>query len=155
MSSSRTNGRVKAFTILLVDDDPDWRALIRDSLVLAQPDCDVRELACGQEALDYLRRRGGNRDSPRPDMIVLDMQMPDLGGRQTLRAVKSDPQLKDIPVVVLTGVDEEGARSWAYRHGAERYLLKPAGRVCRVQTLLNCLNRWVRHHRLGGKESAA
>jgi len=155
MSCSRTKKRSKPFTILLVDDDSDWRAVIRDGLALAHPGIDVRETTGGQEALEYLRGRGQHKDSPRPDLICLDVQMPGLSGQQVLRTIKSEPALKSIPVVMLTSVDDEAAKREARRSGAEDYFVKPSGRVRLVQALLEGLGEWVERYGQGRKESAA
>lgn len=116
----------KPAVILLVDDDGDFRLLVRDILDELAACAIVREVAGGREALDYLYRRGPFAGAPRPDLIYLDIEMPDLSGQDVLEAVKADPHLRDIRVVMLTGIDDERQERRAWARGADGYVVKPA-----------------------------
>ena len=79
----------------------------------------------GEQALDLLRGKGPHAGEPRPGLILLDLSMPVMSGLEFLKAVKSDPELRVIPIVVLTASNHEGDRRNAYELGAAGYLVKP------------------------------
>src|SRR6185312_13764096 len=92
-------------TILMADDDPDDRELTREAFEESRLANDLRFVEDGVELLDYLKRRGKYEDpasSPRPGLILLDLNMPKKDGREALREIKADPKLKSIRVVILT-----------------------------------------------------
>ena len=89
---------------------------------------DLRFIADGEELLDYLYNEGGFADLgkyPRPDLILLDLNMPKIDGREALARIKSDPQLKDIPVLILTTSKEERDIALTKLAGASSFLSKP------------------------------
>ncbi len=91
--------------ILLADDDEDDRLLTADALRAAKMGSDLKTVSDGEELLDYLYRRGKHAlpgSSPKPDLILLDLNMPRRDGREALREMKADPELRSIPVVILT-----------------------------------------------------
>src|SRR5437763_13337861 len=95
---------VKSITILLADDDADDRMLAKDALDESRVANELRFVEDGEQLLDYLYRRGPFADpkvSPRPGLILLDLNMPRKDGREALREIKSDPALRQIPIVVL------------------------------------------------------
>ena len=81
----------------------------------------------GVEALGYLRRQGAYATAPRPDLILLDLNLPRMNGRQVLVEVKSDPDLRNIPVVVLTSSSDEENVVKSYDLHANCYIVKPVG----------------------------
>ena len=113
--------------ILVVDDDPDDQLLIREALDEARVQTDVQVVNDGLELLDYLRRGGrfSRIDTPQPDLILLDLNMPRMGGHEVLQTLKADPELRKIPIVVLTTSkrDEDVQRS--YEFGANTFITKP------------------------------
>ncbi len=117
----------QAVDILLVEDNDDDVVLLAEAFEEARTDSHVHVVHDGQEALDYLRRRGRFTDVEEPGLVLLDINMPRKNGFQVLAEIKSDPQLRSLPVVVLTssGRDEDVARS--YGAGACSYVRKPAG----------------------------
>jgi len=120
--------KVKPITLLLADDDPDDRLLARQALEKSRLANDLRCVEDGEELLDYLHRRGKYADpkeSPRPGLILLDLNMPRMDGREALREIKNDPRLRDIPIVILTTskAEEDVARS--YNLGVNSYIAKP------------------------------
>jgi two-component system response regulator len=115
-------------TILFADGDPNYREMARDALLEGRSPTDLRFAADGQELLDYLHRRGPHLDpitSPRPAMVVLDLRLPRIGGLEAIRSMKSNPELRRIPIVVLTEEDTEESVAAAYDAGVNTYLLKP------------------------------
>src|SRR5690242_20888530 len=95
----------KVVTILMADDDADDRLLVKEAFEERRLANDMYFVQDGEELLDYLYRRGKYEDprlSPRPDLILLDLNMPKKDGREALREIKSDPALRSIPVIVLT-----------------------------------------------------
>ena len=133
-------------TILLVDDDPDCRMLIRDAISECKVSNSVYECSNGKEALDFLNGRGRWKDAPRPGLIYLDLEMPGLNGQETLRAIKADPKLRDIPVVMMTGVADENEMKLAAANGANSYTLKPANVEQFLRTVLASTSYWLTIH---------
>lgn len=115
-------------TILLAEDDPGDQELTRRALKNDTGRIDMRVVEDGMEALDYLRRQGAYVDpasAPRPDLILLDLNMPRMNGREVLQALKHDPDLGRIPVVVLTTSQQEADILRSYDLGCNSYIQKP------------------------------
>ena len=115
-------------TILLADDDEDDRMMTRDALRDARLHNDLRYVIDGVDLMDYLYRRGRHADparSPRPGMILLDLNMPRMDGREALREIKGDPSLRSIPVVVLTTSKAEEDIYRTYDLGVNSFITKP------------------------------
>ncbi len=115
--------------ILIAEDDPDDRLFIRRALRENKVENEVREVENGAELLDYLRGQGAYASmgaGRRPGLILLDLNMPRKSGREVLRELKSDPDLRTIPVVVLTTSDAESDVTYSYRQGANAFITKPA-----------------------------
>ncbi len=137
----------KPFVILLVDDDPDCRMLIRDAIASVHLDCQVREVPNGAEAMKYLRRAEPYSEAPRPDLIYLDVEMPKMNGHEVLKAIKSDERLKEIPVVMMTGLDDDNTKRRAARCGANSYTIKPTDPGTFIKTVIEATNYWIRIHK--------
>ncbi len=133
-------------TILLVDDDPDCRLLIRDAIAECKVSNDVHEVSNGQEALDFLNRRGKFANAPRPGLVYLDIEMPAMDGQATLKAIKASPATRDIPVVMMTGVCDEQQMKTAAVNGANSYTIKPANAEQFLRTVLVSTNYWLTIH---------
>ena len=115
-------------TILIADDDDDDRMLARDALSESRLANDLRFVEDGEELLAYLRREGKFSDpasSPRPGLILLDLNMPRKDGREALREMKGDPTLRSIPVVVLTTSKAEEDIYKTYDLGVNSFITKP------------------------------
>ena len=110
---------------LIVEDDDDHAKIIERSLTRNRPNNDVHRVADGLAALNYLRANPPYEDRVRPDVVLLDLNLPKLGGHDVLEQIKSDESLRSIPIVVLTTSDSEGDRELAYLHFANSYLVKP------------------------------
>jgi two-component system, chemotaxis family, response regulator Rcp1 len=117
--------RARAIEILLVEDNPGDVRLIREGLRDGKVWNNPHVVSDGEAALDFLYRRGQFTEAPRPDLILLDLNLPRKDGREVLKEVKSDPDLRRIPVVVLTTSKEEEDVLRAYNLAANCYVSKP------------------------------
>lgn len=111
--------------ILLVEDSPGDVRLTREALLEGGIRNNLSVASDGVEALAFLRREGNNANAPRPDVILLDLNMPRMGGREVLAAIKADDQLRRIPVVILTTSSDEQDVLHAYDLHANCYITKP------------------------------
>lgn len=124
-----TEVNTKPVTILLVEDDPGDQELARRALDESAMENQLFIAEDGEEALDYLYHRGRFEDpesSPRPDLILLDLNMPRMDGKQVLEKIRSDENLRTLPVVVLTTSRHEEDVLRSYELGVNSYLTKPA-----------------------------
>jgi CheY-like chemotaxis protein len=120
--------QAKPITILMADDDQDDCLLVRDAFVQSRLANDLRFVDDGEDLMDYLYHRGQYAQPtryPRPGLILLDLNMPRKDGREALREIKSDPDLRSIPVVVLTTSKEEEDILRSYDTGANSFISKP------------------------------
>lgn len=111
--------------ILLVEDNPGDVDLTLEALREAKLRNNVHVAEDGVAAMRFLRREGEHSDAPRPALILLDLNMPRMDGREVLREIKEDPDLKRIPVVVLTTSEAEEDVLDAYEYRANAYIVKP------------------------------
>lgn len=122
------NAYRKPIIILMADDDEDDRLMTRDALQEIKIPNDVRFVEDGVELLEYLRHQGKYQSvasAPRPELILLDLNMPRKGGHEVLKEIKSDESLRKIPVVVLTTSEAEEDIVATYDLGANSYITKP------------------------------
>jgi CheY-like chemotaxis protein len=120
-------GRYKAVVILLVEDDIGDQKLTRQSLSKDKVGNDLRIVSTAEEGLEYLQRsKQGDEEYPMPDLILLDLNMPGMGGKNFLKKLKSNKQLNSIPVVVLTTSDADRDVLETYQLQAAGYIKKPA-----------------------------
>jgi CheY-like chemotaxis protein len=113
--------------ILLAEDDPDDRMLTRRALVESRMETTFAAVKNGEELMQYLRREGAyaEGEASRPDLILLDLNMPRKDGREALREIKSDAELRRIPVVVLTTSEAEQDILQSYDLGVNAFMTKP------------------------------
>ncbi len=123
ISSMETNTR--SVKILLVEDNPGDARLTIEAMREAKVHNQMHVVEDGVEAMQFLRRQGRYGDAPRPDLILLDLNLPKKDGREVLAEVKADPALKRIPVVVLTTSRAEEDVLRAYDLHANCYVTKP------------------------------
>ncbi len=117
---------LKQITIMLVEDDPGDQKLIKNSLLNQKISNEVCIAETAEEGLEYLSAgKAGNGDFPIPDLILLDLNMPGIGGKEFLRRIKADDELDTIPVVVLTTSDSEQDVISSYKLHASGYIRKP------------------------------
>ena len=118
----------RPMVILMADDDADDRLLAQDAFERSRVANELRCVEDGEELLDYLRHRGrfaAPGSAPRPGLILLDLNMPRKDGREALREIKADPELRAIPVVVLTTSKSEEDILRTYDLGANSFITKP------------------------------
>ena len=135
-----------AITILLVDDDPDCRMLIRDAIAECKVSNQVFEVTNGAEALDFLYARGNHAGAARPGLIFLDIEMPGMDGQTTLKQIRADARFREIPIVMMTGVADEAQMKQAAANGANSYTIKPANAEQFLRTVLASTNYWLTIH---------
>lgn len=111
--------------VLLVEDDPGDELMTREAFEDNKIANTLHVVRDGEEALDFLYRRGGYADAPQPDLILLDLNLPKYDGRQVLEQIKSDADLAHIPVVVLTTSSAEEDILRSYKLHANAYVTKP------------------------------
>ena len=132
-------------TILMADDDADDRRLTQEALEEGRLINEVKFVDDGEQLMDYLRRQGRFAppvEAPRPGLILLDLNMPRKDGRTVLKEIKSDPDLRQIPVVVLTTskADEDVYKS--YDLGVNSYIVKPVTFEALVDILQTLEKYW-------------
>ncbi|GAA2630351.1 response regulator [Paractinoplanes durhamensis] len=118
---------MRSLQILVVDDDDADALMISEALEQSERNTTIERVADGREALDYLHREGRFAEAPRPDLILLDLNMPRMDGRETLAAIKTDDKLKAIPVVILTTSGAAPDIVASYQQRANAYVTKPFG----------------------------
>ncbi|MCX5144610.1 MULTISPECIES: response regulator [unclassified Streptomyces] len=116
---------VQPIEVLLVEDDPGDELMTREAFEDNKIRNTLHVVRDGQEALDFLYCRGAYGDAPRPDLILLDLNLPKYDGRQVLEQIKQDPELSLIPVVVLTTSSAEEDILRSYKLHANAYVTKP------------------------------
>ena len=116
---------VNCIDVLLVEDNPGDVRLTREALKDAKVRNNLYVVETGDEAIAFLRQEGRFAQLPRPDLILLDLNLPRKNGREVLKEIKSDADLKRIPVVVLTSSDDEKDIVKSYDLGANCYVTKP------------------------------
>jgi two-component system, chemotaxis family, response regulator Rcp1 len=113
--------------ILLVEDNPADVRLTREALTEGKVRNNLHVAADGVTALDFLRRQGPHAGAPRPDLVLLDLNLPKKNGREILAEIKQDEDLRRIPVVVLTTSEDEEDILRSYQLHANCYVTKPVG----------------------------
>ena len=125
MSGAATPSEMRLINILLAEDSPADVELTRQALLEAKVANVVHVVGDGEAALEFVHRRGAYADAPRPDLILLDLNMPKKDGREVLEEIKNDADLRRIPVVVLTTSAAEHDIMTAYDHHVNSYIRKP------------------------------
>jgi CheY-like chemotaxis protein len=132
--------------ILMADDSEDDRLMTRDALKESAVQNDVREVEDGEELMDYLLHRGAYSEpgsSPRPGLILLDLNMPRKSGMEALKEIKSDHELRRIPVVVLTTSQDEDDLMRSYDLGGNSYISKPGTFGGLLVTIRSFARYWI------------
>jgi CheY-like chemotaxis protein len=115
----------RAIDVLLIEDDPGDEVITREAFEHNKIKNNLHVAHDGEEGLDFLYRRGKFENAPRPDLVLLDLNLPKYDGRQLLEQIKSDPDLSHIPVVVLTTSSAEEDILRSYQLHANAYVTKP------------------------------
>jgi two-component system, chemotaxis family, response regulator Rcp1 len=116
---------MKPIEILLVEDNPGDARLTREALAQSKVRNNMHHAKDGEEAIAFLRRQGPFADVPTPDLVLLDLNLPRLGGREVLEDIKRDPALMHIPVVILTSSQAEEDIIRSYQLHANCFITKP------------------------------
>jgi two-component system, chemotaxis family, response regulator Rcp1 len=119
------NFELKPANVLLVEDNKDDVELTLEALKDSKVRMEINVVSDGISAMAFLRRDGDYAHKHRPDLILLDLNLPLMDGREVLKEIREDPRLTDIPVVVLTTSDDEGDILKAYQLHANCYISKP------------------------------
>ena len=143
------NPEPDAFVILLAEDEPADAHLVKAALAEARILADLHHVQDGREVLEFLRRQGPRfATAPRPSLILLDLNMPRMDGRECLAALKADSALRDIPVVVLTTSEVERDVAISYNLGASGYITKAMDIEEFISTLRLLSDYWIKLVRL-------
>ena len=132
----------EAFDILLVEDNPGDVRLTQETLKDAKVRNDLRVAVDGDEAMAVLKKEGDHVGAPRPDLILLDLNLPGVSGREVLAEIKNDPDLKRIPVVVLTSSKAEQDVLMSYELQANAYITKPVDLARFVEAVRSIEQFW-------------
>jgi CheY-like chemotaxis protein len=116
---------IRPIEVLLVEDDPGDVVLTKEAFEDNKVSNKLSIVSDGEEAMRFLRREGDYTDAPRPDLVLLDLNLPRMDGRQVLEEIKADEVLRTIPVVVLTTSEAEEDIIRSYRLHANAYVTKP------------------------------
>lgn len=129
--------------ILLVEDSPSDALLTREALRQGKVNNSLHHVEDGVEALAYLRQEGKYADASRPDVILLDLNMPRMGGQEVLKEIRADEALNCLPVIVLTTSDDERDVLAAYSVNANCYITKPVDMQQFVEAMRALDNFWL------------
>lgn len=135
----------KSIVILMADDDADDRLLAKDALNECKITNALHFVENGEELLDYLRQEGKYAtlaNTPRPGLILLDLNMPRKDGREALQEIKADPRLRSIPVVVLTTSKADTDISRIYDLGANSFITKPVSFDALIKVMGDLVHYW-------------
>ena len=137
--------------VLLVEDNPGDVRLTKEAFRDANASIQMHVASDGVVAMAFLRQEGEHRGAPRPDLILLDLNLPRMDGREVLANIKNDEGLKTIPTVILTTSDAEGDVRKSYQLHANAFLSKPL-QLDAFQSLVACLNDfWLKKAKLPHK----
>jgi chemotaxis family two-component system response regulator Rcp1 len=140
--------------VLLVEDNPGDVRLTREAFHEANDSIQMHVASDGVEAMAFLRREDPHADAPRPDLILLDLNLPKMDGREVLAHVKGDAGLKTIPTVILTTSDAEADVLKSYQLHANAFVSKPL-QLDAFQSLVTCINDfWLMKAKLAYKPDA-
>lgn len=142
----------KNLELLLVEDNPADILLLKEILAEAEVALELRLVNDGEAALAYLRREGLYTAASRPDLIMLDLNLPGLGGRQVLKEIKEDPALGAIPVIILSTSQSEEDIVDCYRLHANCYISKPVSLEEFIEVIRSIESFWFRTVKLPDKQ---
>ena len=138
MTDLTVEARGRPAELLLIEDNRGDALLTREAFLCAKLANNLAIAADGETALAMLRRKGPYLNQPVPDVILLDLNLPRMDGREVLQAIKSDPNIQRIPVIVLTSSKAESDILKTYEIGANGYIVKPVT-FDRLQEIVNSI----------------
>jgi len=136
--------------ILLVEDNPGDVRLTQEALKDGKLNNNLFVVMDGEEAMAFLERKGKYHDAVRPGLILLDLNLPKMNGREVLEAIKANPELKTIPVVVLTTSEDETDIIESYRNYASSYIVKPVNLEKFIKVVASFKQYWLSVVKLPG-----
>jgi CheY-like chemotaxis protein len=142
---------IRKLIVLLVEDEPADAHLVRLAFEEGQVLVDLHHVPDGVEAFAFLRHEGAYANAPTPDLILLDLNMPRMDGRQFLKKIKVDAALRMLPVVVLTTSDAERDMLDSYHHFAAGFIVKPVDVLAFIKIVRGIGDYWVNIVRLPGQ----
>jgi CheY-like chemotaxis protein len=145
----------KRIQILLVEDDPDDVVLTTEVMGETKIPSDLHVAIDGEEAMDFLHRRDRFGNAPVPDLVLLDLNLPKKDGRQVLAEIKADPELRRIPVIVLTTSAAERDVLHAYDMHVNAYVRKPVGYTALLDVVRSIQDFWIGAVLLPSREPSA
>ncbi len=144
--------RAHQVEILLVEDNPADAELAKIGLRSGKILNDVHVVEDGEQAMAFLRREGTYEDAPKPDLVLLDLNLPGMDGREVLQEIKNDAALRSIPVIVLTTSDAAPDIARAYENYASGYLTKPVDFTSFHELMAGLADYWFSLVRLPPKD---
>jgi CheY-like chemotaxis protein len=138
-----TGGEGPLTEVLLVEDSPGAVRLTREAFRDAKSPINLHVASDGVEAMAFLRREGSHLDAPRPDFILLDLNLPRMDGREVLAQIKGDDDLKSIPTIILTTSGAEADIVRSYELQANAYLIKPVEFTAFASLVLSIGDFWI------------
>jgi CheY-like chemotaxis protein len=157
MEVGSMDDRSKSIIILMADDDEDDRLMAKEAFEEAKLANELRFVLDGEELMDYLNHQGkysDPADAPRPGLILLDLNMPKKDGREALAEIKADPNLKQIPIVVLTTSKAEEDIYRTYDLGVNSFITKPVSFEGMVFVITTLAQYWFQIVQLPEKTAA-
>lgn len=143
-----TSGPLPLPFILLVEDNPGDQFLTRKALAAARLPHTLTVVEDGDDALDYVFQRGDRVGAQRPDLILLDLNLPKVSGLDVLAVIKDDPDLRTIPIIVLTSSEAERDLVGSYARHANAYMVKPGSPKQFNDAITSLGQFWFQHNRL-------
>lgn len=129
--------------LLIVDDNKASREILEEAIMEVYPELGMLKVASGEDCLAVLRHIGGWSDTAKPDLILLDLNMPGSDGRVALSKIKSDPNLSHIPVIILSTSDNNRDIVETHQLYANSYIVKPSGYEKLKNLMENVLHYWL------------
>ena len=147
MGNKQPGGRTNESVILLVDDDPDYRMLVRDAIESLGRPIRVYECVDGCDGIRFLKEAGAVDGSPCPNLVLLDLEMPGADGHEVLAQLRADERFRDLPVVVMTGLDDDESERRALDNGASSYTCKVRDTGDMLRRIESAAIYWTTVHR--------
>lgn len=140
-----------SISVLLVEDNINEVEITRLAFVEANLGINLNHVANGEEALEYLFKKGEFSEIPTPDLVLLDIDLPQINGMDVLHIIKTSDSLKSIPVIMLTTTNNDEAINEAYKLHANSYICKPLGFENFLKVIAGLNNYWVNISKLPNK----
>ena len=143
LQSTSSQYTLPEYPILLVEDNLDDVLITKRAMAKGRIRNKLYIVHDGEEALDFFKKQGKYKDAPTPTLVLLDLKMPKLDGFGVLKEVKSDENLKSIPIIVLTSSERDKDIDLAYKLGANSYIMKPVNFDNFIETILSIKYYWL------------